>query len=240
MNKNKNKTIDWDDPNVLRTLSDGWYNVPEGSGYAKELMREPWLREGDTRDLAEKRHQDEQDRKYQAERSHERNICDHTHVVRSKGFRTCMICGLHARDPTQNVPEEGYECRIMIRKVAEDIHNKVRDNFEDLILLLSHPKITVGESLEKLIEVYESYLLPEAAVVGKKKYPFRVSTGPEGLCAALLWREVLLCKIPLTMAGYARKIAVRRETIMHAFKQLDDYSVLHVSKPGRPRKNKNN
>ena len=121
-----------------------------------------------------------------------------------------------------------------------DIRDKVRSDFEDLILLLSHPKITVGESLDKLIETYESYLLPEAAFVGKKKYPFRVSTGPEGLCAALLWREVLLCKIPLTMAGYSRKIAVRRENIIYAFKQLDDYSVLHVSKPGRPRKNKNN
>ncbi len=124
--------------------------------------------------------------------------------------------------------------------MVNDIHEKVRSIFEDLIPLLSNPKITVGESLEKLVEVYESYLLLESAVIGKKKYPFRVSTGPEGLCAALLWREVLLCKIPLTMAGYARKIAVQRETIMHAFKQLDDYSVLHVSKPGRPRKNKNN
>ena len=232
MTTNKNKTVNWDDPNVLRTLTDGWYDVPEGSGYAKELMREPWLREGDTRDLAEKRHQDEQDRKYQAER----NICDHAHVSRTKGFRTCMICGLCERDPTQNVPEEGYECRVIIWKMKKDVYYKARSDFEDLILLLSHPKITIGESLEKLVKVYESYLLPEAALVGKKKYPFCVSAGPEGLCAALLWREVLLCEIPLTMAGYARKIAVRRENIIHAFKQLDDYKDLHVSKPGRPRK----
>ncbi len=196
-NKNKNEIVNWDDPNVLRTLSDGWYDVPADSGYAKQMMWDPWLKDGDTRDLAEKRHQDEQDKKYQAERKDDRKICDHAHVVRVKGFRTCMICGLHARDPTQRVPEEGYECRVIIRKVAEDIRDKVRSDFEDLILLLSHPKITVGESLDKLIETYESYLLPEATLVGKKKYPFRVSTGPEGLCAALLWREVLLCKISL-------------------------------------------
>ena len=191
MNKNKNKIVNWDDPNVLRTLSDGWYDVPVDSGYAKEMMWDPWLKDGDTRDLAEKRHQAKQEKKYQAERKDDYKVCDHAHVARSKGFRTCLICGLHARDPTQYVPEEEYECRVIIRKEAENIHNKVRDNFEDLILLLSHPKITVGESLEKLIEVYESYLLPEAAL-GKKKYPFRISTGPEGLCAALLWREVLL------------------------------------------------
>ncbi len=59
---NKNKIVNWDDPNVLRTLSDGWYNVPADSGYAKQMMWDPWLKDGDTRDLAEKRHQDEQDK----------------------------------------------------------------------------------------------------------------------------------------------------------------------------------
>ncbi len=121
MNTNKSKTINWDDLNVLRTLTDGWYNVPEGSGYAKKLMSEPWLREGDTRDLAEKRYQDELDRKCQVKLNRGRNICDHAHVSRTKGFRTCMICGLRERDPTQYVPEEGYECRVVIRKIKEDV-----------------------------------------------------------------------------------------------------------------------
>ena len=38
------------------------------------------------------------------------------------------------------------------------------------------------------------------------------------------------------MTGFSREIGVPRATIVGAFKQLDDYSVLHVSKPGRPRK----
>ena len=41
------------------------------------------------------------------------------------------------------------------------------------------------------------------------------------------------------MAGFSRKINVPRATIVGAFKQLDDYGVLHVSKPGRPRKSNN-
>ncbi len=227
---NKNKLVNWNDPNVLRTLYDGWYTVPADSEYAKEMARDPWLKDGDTRDLAEKRHQAKQERK------DDYKICDHEHAVRSKGFRTCVICGLHVRDPTQFVPEKGYEYRVIVRKETENIHDKVRTIFEDLVLLLSHPQITVGDSLGKLIETYESYVLPEAALVGKKKYPFRISAGPEGLCTALVWREVLLHKIPLAMAGYSRKICVQREKIIHAFEQLDDYSVLHISKPGRPRK----
>jgi hypothetical protein len=71
---------------------------------------------------------------------------------------------------------------------------------------------------------------------GERKHHFRVSARPKGLCAALLWREALVHKLPLTMAGFSREIGVLRATIVGVFKQLDDYSVLHVSKPGRPRK----
>ena len=53
--------INWDDINVLRTLSDGWYTVPSDTEYAKEMMRHQWKKDGDTRDLAEKRHQAKQE-----------------------------------------------------------------------------------------------------------------------------------------------------------------------------------
>ncbi len=33
-----NKSIDWNDTNVLRTLSDGWYTVPLDSEYARSMM----------------------------------------------------------------------------------------------------------------------------------------------------------------------------------------------------------
>ena len=71
---------------------------------------------------------------------------------------------------------------------------------------------------------------------GNRRHPFQVSATPEGLCAALLWRETLVHKLPITMAGFSREISVPRTTIIGAFKQLDDYGVLNVSKPGRPRK----
>jgi hypothetical protein len=54
----------------------------------------------------------------------------------------------------------------------------------------------------------------------------------------VLWREVKLNKIPLTMVEYSKRIAIRRENIIHAFTQLDDYKDIHVSKRGRPKKKK--
>ncbi len=50
-----NKSVDWNDTSVLRTLSDGWYTVPLDSEYARSMMRYP--REDDTRALAEERYQ---------------------------------------------------------------------------------------------------------------------------------------------------------------------------------------
>ena len=234
MNKTKSNSIDWNDPNVLRTLPDGWNSVPADSGYAKEMRKYRWLKE-DTRELAEKRYQDKQNEECKTRSKYE---CSHEHVSKSNSYRTCMICGLEERDLSQSVPEEGYEYRVIIRKIENDMCEKVRSIFEDLIFLLADPKITIEKSMDKLMDMYESYLISDDVLPNKKKYPFRISTGPEGLCAALLWREVLMSKIPLTMAGYSRKIAIRRETIMYAFAQLDDYKSLHIGKRGRPKKNK--
>ena len=71
---------------------------------------------------------------------------------------------------------------------------------------------------------------------GKRKRLFRVSARPEGLCAALIWRELLNHNLQFTMSGFSKKIDVKRVTILAAFKQLDDYNDLHVSKPGRPKR----
>ncbi len=94
--------------------------------------------------------------------------------------------------------------------------------------------------MEKLSKMCETYMLPNDASVrkGSRRHPLRISARPKGLCAALLWREVLIHKLPLTMAGFSRKIGVPRTTILGVFKQLDDYSIVlsAASKPGRPRK----
>ncbi len=114
----------------------------------------------------------------------------------------------------------------------------LRAIFEKLIFKLSSSQITVENSLERLIEMCETYILPDDTPVekGKRECLFRISARPKGLCAVLLWREVLIRKLPMTMAGFSRKIGVPRVTIIGSFRQLDDYSNLHVSKPGRPRK----
>ena len=84
----------------------------------------------------------------------------------------------------------------------------------------------------------ETYILPDDTPVekGKRKRLFRVSARPKGLCAVLLWREVLIRKLPLNMTEFSKKIGVDRTTILCVFKQLDDYKDFAVSKIGRPRK----
>ena len=164
--------------------------------------------------------------------------CDHEYSVKLYGLMTCLTCGLQMEDLAQFVPEGEFEYRVMPQKGSDDSHDLVKTIFEDLILNLSYPQITIENSLERLLKTCETYMLPDDTLVeeGKRKHPFRVSARPEGLCAALLWREALVHKLPLTMTGFSREIDVPRTTIVGAFKQLDDYSVLHVSKPGRPRK----
>ena len=173
-----------------------------------------------------------------SESEEEYEKCDHEYTIRSKGYITCLSCGVQTLDVTQFVPEGGFEYRVMPQKRTDDLRDIVRIIFEDLIRELSYPQITVENSLERLLETCETYMLPGDILVeeGKRKHPSRVSARPEGLCAALLWREALVHKLPLTMTGFSREIDVPRTTIVGAFKQLDDYSVLHVSKPGRPRK----
>ncbi len=162
--------------------------------------------------------------------------CDHEYSVFSKGSRICLTCGLETRE-IRHVPEKGYEDRTIVQskvsQTTDDLRVMIRSIFSRIGYL-----ITVENSLEKLFETCETYILPDGTLVkeGKRKHPFRVSARPEGICAALLWREVLVHKLPITMAGFSREISVPRTTIIGAFKQLDDYSVLNVSKPGRPRK----
>ena len=196
------------------------------------MMRYP--REDDTRALAEERYQ----RGLKMKRGKRRGKCMHLDHITEKGFWTCLECGLCVRDSTQYVSEEGYEDKVLFQRGADKLHNKVRDIFENLILKLSCPQITVENSLNKLLETCESYILPDDVVVeeGKRKRLFRVSARPEGLCAALIWRELLNHNLQFTMSGFSKKRDVKRVTILAAFKQLDDYNDLHVSKPGRPKR----
>ena len=81
-----NKSIDWNDTDVLRTLSDGWYTVPLDSEYARSMMRYP--REDDTRALAEERCQ----RGLKMKRNKRRGKCMHLDHIIEKGYWTWIMC----------------------------------------------------------------------------------------------------------------------------------------------------
>ena len=119
------------------------------------------------------------------------------------------------RDAVQFVPEEGYENRVIVQRKTGSLCIVIRSTFKDLISKLSYLKITVENSLEKLLETCKKYILPDDTLIkeGTRKHPFRVSARPKGLCAALLWKEVLVHKIPITMAGFSRKISVQGQLL---------------------------
>ncbi len=65
---------------------------------------------------------------------------------------------------------------------------------------------------------------------------FRISARPEGLCAVLLWRDLQIKKVPMTMLEFSKRIKMDRMTISCIFKRLDDYKDFKVNKRGRPKK----
>ncbi len=172
----------------------------------------------------------------------EKEKCSHTEHIIERGHWICLLCGLCKRDSSRRVPEEGYKDRTLFRekKNTDELYNKIADIFTNLVSKLSCPSITVENSLDRLLCAYEPYVLPDDTMVeeGKRKHLFRISARPEGLCAALIWREILIQKLHFTMSGFSKKNDVKRVTILAAFRQLDDYNDLHVSKPGRPKKKK--
>ena len=114
----------------------------------------------------------------------------------------------------------------------------VNQIFNGLIGKLSFPEITVENSLEKLSETCETYMLSSDTPVrkGGRRRSFRISARPRGLCATLLWREVLIRKLPLNLTDFSKRIGVPRTTILCVFKQLNDYKNFFLGKVGRPRK----
>ncbi len=137
----------------------------------------------------------------------EYELCDHEYSVRSKGDVTCLSCRLQVRDEALFVPEEGYESSTITHRPSPDeLYGFVNEIFKELIGKLSFPEITVENSLEKLFKTCETYMLPNDVPVreGGRGHPFGISARPKGLCAALLWREVLIHKLPLTMAGFEK------------------------------------
>ena len=87
----------------------------------------------------------------------------------------------------------------------------VNEIFKELIGKLSFPEITVEDSLGKLSETCETYMLSSDTPVreGGRRRSFRISARPRGLCAALLWREVLIRELPLNLTDFLKTIEVK-------------------------------
>ena len=60
-------------------------------------------------------------------------LCDHEYTVRSKGYKTCLSCGLEEKYISQ-IPEEGYEDRIFIKNTGPDHIVEIREKMRELII----------------------------------------------------------------------------------------------------------
>ncbi len=149
---------------------------------------------------------------------------DNEYVIKSKGHKTYLSCGLLEREASLFVPESGPPDKLC---------GVVNEIFKELIGKLFSPEITVENDLEKRSKTCDTPVRK-----GGRRRSFRISARPRGLCATLLWREVLIRKLPLNITEFSKKIGVPRTTVLCVFKQLDDYKGFAPSKVGRPRKKK--
>ncbi len=233
-------SVNWNDVNVLRKLPDGWYSVPSDSEYGKLINKDPDIKYNDSVEKAKKRHERilEKDSEIDDFVNSERlrtKICIHKNYSH-KGYQICAVCGLTKRDPTQFVPEEGYESRIRVSKkndkseIMDRMCGKARGIFRRIISNLSFER---DISLDELMRVFRTYVLTDD---DRGNRNFRISARPEGLCAALLWRALLINKVPMTMLEFSKRINVDRMTISTVFRRLDDCKDFSVSKRGRPKR----
>ncbi len=233
--------IDWNDVNVLRKLPDGWYSVPSDSEYGKMIIKNSDIKFNDSVERASKRHEETQKKEREitkfirsARLKYKFDTCVHKNYS-YKGHQICAVCGLTKRDPNQFVPEEGYESRVHVSKKSDDeimsrMCDKARGIFRRIISNLSFEH---DISLDELLQVFRTYVLTDD---DRGNRNFRISARPEGLCAALLWRDLQIKKVPMTMLEFSKRIKMDRMTISCIFKRLDDYKDLHVGKRGRPKR----
>ena len=243
------ESINWNDVNVLRKLPDGWYSVPSDSEYGKMIERNSDIKYNDSVKRAKERH----DVILRKEKKIDEFIksetlrdvpCDHKNYSH-KGHLICAVCGLMKKDFNMFDPEEGYEGRVSVKKKddKENMKRKSDDEimkrmsgkaigiFRNIIRNLSSEQVTVNDSLDELLRVFRTYVLTSK---DRGNRNFRISARPEGFCAALLWREILIRKVSMTMSEFSERVKVDRMTISCVIKRLDDYKDFQVSKRGRP------
>ena len=235
-------SINWNDVNVLRKLSDGWYSVPSDSEYGKKIVSDPDTKLNDSVKRASERHNDilrkerEIDEFVRSETV--RNVpCSHKNYS-YKGHLICKLCGLMKRDFDLFAFDEGDEDRLSIpieksEKSEKDIITELRFNAMLTLRKLIDDLGDVGRDIPlfDILDVFETYILTSEDR-GRRK--FRISARPEGLCAALLWRYLQINKKPMTLQDFLRKIKMDRMTVSLIVRRLDDYENFKFKKSGRP------
>ena len=234
-------SVDWNDVNVVRKLPDGWYSVPSDSEYGKLINKDDDIKYNDSVEKANKRHERvlEKDREIdnfvKTERLRDKfKTCLHKNYS-YKGYQICAVCGLTRRYFDPFAFNEGDESRVHVSKESDDVIisrlcNKASDIFENIIYDLSTEHYICSNDL---LRVFKTYILTGD---NRGNRNFRISERPEGLCAALLWRELLIREVPMTMLEFSKRIKVDRMTISTVFRRLDDCKDFSVGKRGRPKK----
>ncbi len=232
--------IDWDDVNVLRKLPDGWYSVPSDSKYGEMIIKDSDIKFNDSVKKAKERHdvvlrkEKEIDEFIKSETL--RDVpCDHKNYS-YKGHLICAVCGLTKRDFDPFAFNEGDENKVHVtnKRSERDIMSELCVKAITILRrIIDDLDIDRDIVLDDILDVFRTYVLTSD---DKGRRNFRISARPEGLCAALLWRDLQIKKVPMTMLEFSKRIKMDRMTISCIFKRLDDYKDLHVSKRGRPKR----
>ena len=232
-------SMDWNDVNVLRKLPNGWYSIPSDSKYGEMINKNPDIKYNDSVEKAKKRHEVilEKEREIDDFIKSERlrnKICVHRNYS-YKGHQICAVCGLTKRGFDPFAFNEGDESRVRMttKKSSDEIMSRMCDKARGIFRrIISDSSFECNISLDELLKVFKTYVLTDD---DRGNRNFRISARPEGLCAALLWRELLIRKVSMTMLGFSKRVKVDRMTISCIFKRLDDYKDFNVGKRGRPK-----
>ena len=233
-------SVDWDDVNVLRKLPGGWYSVPLDSKYGEMIIKDPDIKYNDSVRKAKERHdvilrkEKEIDDFIKSEKLRD-TPCDHKNYS-YKGYLICAECGLMKQYFDPYAFNEGDENRV---------HVTIKRSEEDIMKELCVKAITIFSriiddldidrdiAISDLLDVFETYILTSE---DRGRRNFRISARLEGLCAALLWRDLQIKKVSMTMLEFSRRIKMDRMTISLIFKRLDDYENFKLNKRGRPKR----
>ena len=171
--------------------------------------------------------------------------CNHEYTLRSKGYKTCLSCGLEKKYISQ-IPEEGHESRIFIKNTGPDhvveIMEKMRETMSMMIYgphtsfcpnpeepeyleFIDHQMTKLPYELyewfEELCQVCNEYKLPEGHPWKKVKRGSPIHCRTHSLCAAVLWEKVKSLFPAIPMVKFAKKVGVSKPTITNTRKKMN-------------------